>query len=678
MCGIAGVVLLDRQEPVGEQEIGRMLGTIRHRGPDEFGIYLDRGVGLGSARLSIIDLQTGQQPIGNEDGTKWVVFNGEIFNYLELRPELEARGHRFETNSDTEVLLHAYEEWGPACVERFNGQFAFAIWDTQEQSLFLARDRLGVRPLFYSVQNATLIFGSEIKAILASGRVSARIDPAILAQVFTYWSPLPPRTAFVDVLELPPGHYLLVKDGLLGVQAYWQPRFPEVDGESPGLSHYLKGVEDCAEELTDLLVDATRLRLRADVPVGAYLSGGLDSSVIASIIRKFTSTRLDTFSIAFDDANFDESAFQNQMARFLGTDHQVVHATYSDIGKAFPDVIWHTEVPIVRTAPVPMFMLSRLVRDSGYKVVLTGEGADEFLAGYDFFKVAKIRHFGAIQPHSKRRPTLLRRLYPDIPNLARNNPAFLAAFFGEGLTQVESPEYSHALRWRNGRRNCRFLNDALARSDNFAQVLERLLHPKFGSWSPLARAQYLEIKIFLSEYLLSSQGDRVAMAHSIEGRFPFLDCRVVDFCNGLPARFKMRALTEKYLLKVVGKTLLPDIIWQRPKRPYRAPIHRCFFGASTPDYVKELLSPQELSATGFFRPQAVTQLVKKLKSENRVSESDDMALAGILSTQLLHHQFVERPRLNSGLVPTDKVKVCRASGNSCLTDSLLAALASVR
>jgi asparagine synthase (glutamine-hydrolysing) len=658
MCGIAGIFNLEKRDPVAERDLRQMLAMLRHRGPDEFGIFLDGPVGLGNARLSIIDLSTGQQPISNEDGTLWIVFNGEIFNYVELRPELEARGHRFTTTSDTEVLLHAFEEFGPKCLERLNGQFAFAVWNARDQSLFLARDRLGVRPLFYTRQGGSLVFGSEIKAILSTGRVRSEPDLTTLEQVFTFWCPLSPRTIFKNVFELPPGHYLVASGGECTVRRYWEPVFPTFE-PAQGSRSAARAQGEYEEEFRELLIDAAKIRLRADVPVGAYLSGGLDSSVIASIIRNFTSNRLDTFSIAFDDANFDESAWQLQMARFLGTGHRVVRATHADIGKVFPQVIWHTEVPLMRTAPAPMFLLSKLVRDSGYKVVLTGEGADEFLAGYDIFKEAKVRRFWAAQPESSLRPLLFQRLYPDIGALAQNNPAMLAAFFRDGLTAVDSPDYSHAMRWRNGRRNLRFLSENvrqhLAGSANNA--FEELLPAQFGHWTPLARAQFLEIRIFLSQYLLSSQGDRMGMAHSIEGRFPFLDVRVVEFCNRLPPTLKLRGLTEKYLLKQLGKQWLPAEIWQRPKRPYRAPIHRSFFNQETPDYVPELLSPQKINETGLFKSEAVNQLVQKIQQGSRVSESEDMALAGILSTQLVHQQFIANFRTSPPLGKTDRVKV---------------------
>ena len=656
MCGIAGILNLTEGEPVHGDMIRQMLAMIRHRGPDQFGIYLSDQVALGNARLSIIDLQTGQQPIGNEDGTLWIVYNGEVFNYIELRKELESRGHRFTTHTDTEVILHSYEEFGPGCLTRLNGQFAFAIWNEQDRSLFLARDRVGVRPLFYTQTGSTLLFASEIKALLVDPRVRATIDPLAMDLVFTYWSTLSPRTSFRGVVELPPGHYAIVRDGRVTTKPYWRLSFSTEKhdgGRGRELSDYL-------EEFRELLVDATCVRLRADVPVGAYLSGGLDSSTIASIIRNYTSNRLDTFSIAFSDPQFDESEHQRRMARFLGTEHQVVFATHADIGRIFPDVIWHTETPIMRTAPAPMFLLSRLVRDRRFKVVLTGEGADEFLAGYDIFKEAKIRRFWASRAESKWRPLLLKRLYPDIAGLAGTGSSYLSAFFGVGLSEVDAPDYSHAIRWRNNRRVCRFFSDQL----NDAVAKERteedssVFYPaEFMNWGPLERGQYLESSIFLSQYLLSSQGDRMGMAHSIEGRYPFLDHRVIEFCVRLPSRLKMRTLRDKYLLRELAARWVPREIAQRPKRPYRAPIHRSFFGESTPDYVRELLSTERLKSAGLFKPAAVSQLVGKIEQGRPIGETDDMALAGIISGQLVHHHFVASFKKPPPISEQDRVKV---------------------
>ena len=659
MCGIVGSLNLDEAPPPKEALLRKMLARIRHRGPDEFGIFLDDRIGLGSARLSIIDLGGGQQPITNEDGSLWIVFNGEIFNYLELRPELEARGHRFTTQTDTEVLLHLFEEYGPQCLERLNGQFAFAIWNRREQSLFLARDRLGVRPLFYTQNSNRLLFGSEIKSILADDRVRVEMDPATLEQVFTFWGPLGPRTAFRGIYEVPPGHYLRATPNGIALKSYWNIAFA---GTSPSsLSGSVgRSEEDYLEEFSSLLIDAVRLRLRADVPVGAYLSGGLDSSLIAALIRRFTDNHLDTFSIAFDDGDFDESVYQQEMAHFLGTDHQVVRATHADIARVFPEVVWHAEMPLMRTAPAPMFMLSKLVRERGYKVVLSGEGADEFLAGYDIFKEAKVRRFCAAQPESKWRPLLFQRLYADIPGLAASGRSAVAAFFSRGLAETGLPHYSHAVRWRNNRRTCRFFSDAIASQLAGDKLFDSVAYPAdFSSWDPLEQAQYLEISIFLSHYLLSSQGDRMSMAHSVEGRFPFLDCRLVEFCNRLPVRLKLRGLTEKFLLKKLGVKWLPKNISQRTKRPYRAPIQRSFFNDSSPEYVADLLSPESLRAAGLFKPGPVGQLVRRAQSVHPMGETDEMALVGILSSQLWHRQFVGDFRSGVSLSNRDCVKVCR-------------------
>jgi len=415
-----------------------------------------------------------------------------------------------------------------------------------------------------------------------------------------------------------------------------------------------------------LLIDAAKIRLRADVSVGAYLSGGVDSSTIAYIIRNFAGNRLDTFSIAFHDRDYDESPYQKRMAAFLGTEHKVASVTHADIGRIFPEVIWHSEVPLMRTAPAPMFLLSKLVQDSGFKVVLSGEGADEFLAGYDIFKEAQIRRFWARQPDSVLRPRLLKRLYSDIAGLQHSNGSVLAAFFREGLTEVDSPVYSHAVRWRNNRRTCRFFSEQMrqAVTERASKTIEEQLPPQFLDWGGLERSQYLEIKIFLSQYLLSSQGDRPAMAHSVEGRFPFLDPRVVSFCNGLPSHLKLRGLTEKYLLKKLARKWLPPEISQRPKRPYRAPIYRSFFAKPVQDYVRDLLSPAELLRTGFFNPAAVKHLIKRVETGGRLGETDDMALAGILSTQLLAHQFVHHFSVPPPLSEKESLKVCFGPGDN--------------
>ncbi|MBS4062760.1 MAG: asparagine synthase (glutamine-hydrolyzing) [Bacteroidetes bacterium] len=634
MCGICGVLNVSPSHRIDRSVIQQMLEMIRHRGPDGCGIYSDKDVSLGNARLSIIDLETGNQPISNEDETLWIVFNGEIFNYIELREELERRGHRFKTKSDTETLLHAYEEFGVTFLKRVNGQFSLAIWDNVNQTLFLARDRLGILPLFYTIHEKKLIFGSEIKALLAYPGIRAEIDPNALQQVFTFWSVQSPRSIFTGIKELPPGHYLIAKRGQISVEAFWS-----LDFAQPISSHT---ENEYLDELESLLIDSTRLRLRSDVPVGVYLSGGLDSSIITSLIRSHSNYPLETFSISFTDPEFDESHFQLEVANYFNARHNIVKCSYEDIGSAFPDVIWHTETPILRTAPAPMFLLSKLVADSGYKVVLTGEGADEFLAGYDIFKEMQVRRFWAKDPESALRPLLFKRLYSDIESFSAQQVDYLKAFFKKGLLETDSPYYSHVLRWNNSARNLRFIRS----TDQKLQLSFDSLPANFFRWSPLAKAQYLEIMTFMSPYLLSSQGDRMAMANSVEARQPFLDHRMVEFCNRLPDTLKLNGLKEKWILKRLGAKLLPVSIWKRGKKPFRAPINQCFF-TKPPDYVKELLSEKCIKENGFFNTGAAMAMIEKASSASKLSEVDAMAVAGIISIQLLHQLFIKNFQLKA-------------------------------
>jgi asparagine synthase (glutamine-hydrolysing) len=644
MCGIAGILNLDGRcvEPA---DLHRMIERVRHRGPDESGIHATKQVGLAHARLSIIDLASGQQPMHNEDKSVSIVFNGEIFNHVELRAELLRRGRRFRTQCDTEVILRLYEEEGEECVRHLNGQWAFAIWDDRREELFLSRDRLGVRPLFYTVADGAFVFGSEIKSLFRLPRVTREIDPIALDQIFTFWVTIPPRTAFKDVLELPPGHSMTVRDGRIAVRRHWQLDF----GGSPEAGADLHGSEDaCAERLLDLLADATRIRLRSDVPVGAYLSGGLDSTIVTALIRKVSQAPLKTFSVTFDDPEFDESAYQNEAVRFLGTEHQEARCTHDDIARVFPDVVWHTEKPILRTAPAPLYMLSGLVRQHGYKVVLTGEGADEMLGGYDIFKEAKIRRFVAARPESRIRPLLLKRLYPYLENLQAQPGAYLKAFFDVRPGETDSEFFSHTPRWNLTSRLKMLFADPLRAEigsyDGYAE-LRAQLPSGYSRWDGFGQAQYLEATYLLPGYILSSQGDRMAMAHSVEGRFPFLDHRVVEFAARLPPRLKMKVLDEKYLLKRCAEGLVPPSVRKRPKQPYRAPDGKCFFGGPRPEYVDMLLSPRRVEQDGIFNPFAVQKLVGKFRQGRAIGIKDNMALVGVLSTQVVVDQFVR----NSGM-----------------------------
>ncbi len=632
-----------------------MAGALRHRGPDEFGIYRDRRAGLAHARLSIIDLSTGQQPLANEDETLWIVFNGEIFNYLELRDELLALGHTFRTRSDTEVIVHAYEAWGADAFERFNGQWAVALWDSRRQALVLARDRLGVRPLYVATHKGRLYFASEVKSIFAADPSLPRgLDPVGVEQTFTFWTVVPPQGVFAGISELPPGFVRTYHNGDMEEHAFWTPRYPTEDGAGS----FKGSLEDATVAVRAALEAATSLRmLRADVPVGSYLSGGLDSSLVASLALAAKGQRFSTFSLRFDDVEYDETEFQRLMVQRLGSAHQEVVVSRADIANVFPDVIAHTERPILRTAPAPLFLLSRLVRQAGIKVVLTGEGADEMFAGYDIFREAKVRRFWARQPNSRLRPRLLERLYPYLARSPVAQQAMARQFFGRNLAGFRAPGFSHDTRWHTTSALKRLFSPAqreAVRGQDVIADFVRTLPDDFARWSFLAQDQYIEVRTLLSGYLLSSQGDRMLMANSVEGRFPFLDRNVVALADSLPADYKLRVLDEKHVVKRAARGLIPDEILRRKKQPYRAPDALSFVGPHAPGWVDEMMTESALRDSGVFDPTAVSKLWRKCRdrqSDAQFSNADNMAVVGVLSTQLLHHQFIRRTPDGGPAVP---------------------------
>jgi len=638
MCGIAGIVLAALTETPGRTRLEQMIGVLRHRGPDGFGYHVAPGIGLAHARLSIIDLTTGDQPIRNETGSVWVVFNGEIFNYVELRRRLESLGHRFYTQSDTEVIVHAYEQFGLEFVEELNGQFAIALWDATARRLVLVRDRVGIRPLLYSQTREGLAFASEAKSLFAAQWVRAEIDPLGLAEVCTFWSCVAPRTPFANIQALPPGHMAVFENGRLDVRRYWDWSFA-AQGEGVAGS-----LEDSIDELRELFVDAVRLQLRADVPVGAYLSGGLDSSAVTAAIRRFSSTPLKTFSLAFVDAEFDEREYQREVAQFLATDHVTLSVDAQEIGAAVPRAIWHIESPVVRTAGVPLMLLADRVRETGFKVVLTGEGADEVFGGYDIFKEGKIRRFWARQPESSWRPLLLRRLYGYLANSPVARGALAGGFFGQSLDEPGDPYFAHRPRWAMTNRVLRLMTPEFRQRIDAEHPINRLadLAPRPDAhWAPLSRDQYVEAHTLLTGYLLHAQGDRVAMAASVEGRYPFLDHRLIEFANRLPARWKIRGLEEKYILRRAVADWLPPRIAQRTKQPYRAPDSQSFFRDGAPlDYVAEALSPKRVREAGYFEPDMVERLAAKCRSGAAIGFADNAAFVTVLTTQLLHRQFI--------------------------------------
>jgi asparagine synthase (glutamine-hydrolysing) len=647
MCGVGGIAYHAVARRPERLTLEKMARALHHRGPDGTGYYIDGGIGLAHARLSIIDLATGDQPIHNETADVQVVFNGEIFNFVELRAELERAGHCFYTHSDTEVIVHLYEQYGDRFPEYLNGQFAIALWDARRTRLLLVRDRVGVRPLFYRLDHESIAFASEVKALLEAGLIRARLSPQGLAQVFTFWGPIGSASVFEGVQSLQPGEALTFERGEVRRWIYWDWDYSRTRQRLTG------SLDEYSSELRTLMIDAVRLQLRADVPVGVYLSGGLDSAVIAALVRKYTVTPLRTFSLSFEDAEFDESRYQQDLVAQLGTEHSVVKCSRSDIAAAFPRAIWHAETPVVRAAPAPMMLLSGLVRDQGFKVVLTGEGADEVFGGYDLFKEARLRRFMARAPHSSVRPKLLSRLYPYLVNSPTSSVGFAQRFFTAGAAESGEPHFAHIPRWTTTRRIGQYfsaeLRAVLGDWDPYAAI-GALMPPAIRDWPPLGRDQYVEAHTLLSGYLLSSQCDRMAMANSVEGRVPYLDHRVIEFASSLPARYRLMGLQEKFLLRHAMRDLLPASVSQRTKQPYRVPdIDSFVIRGKLVDYAGELLRGERIRDAGYFDAASVGKLVDKCVKGRAIGFGDNMAFVGILSTMLLDEQFIRRP---AGIAPS--------------------------
>jgi asparagine synthase (glutamine-hydrolysing) len=641
MCGFAGLYFDDPGAQPEASVIERMIAALKHRGPDGRGRHLEPGIALGHARLSVVDLAGGAQPIYNDDRSICIVYNGEVFNYIELRAELVARGHEFRTSTDTEVLVRLYEELGDSFVERLNGQFAFALWDRRSRRLVLCRDRAGILPLYWSRSAANargcsaIVFGSEAKAIFASGLVEPAPDPEGLDELWTFWGPVAPRTVFRGVEQVRPGEMVVISPGGIERRTYWRWQFP-ARGE-----HRLCSAERAKDELADLLADAASIRLRADVPVGAYLSGGLDSSALVSLLNRTIAGKLHTFSVGFSDPALDESVHQSAVAMHLRTLHHHFQCATSSVADAFPSAIRHAESPTLRSAPAPMKLLSESVRQAGIKVVLTGEGADEVLGGYDIFKEAKVRRFWASNPKSRSRPELLRRLYPYLNLGNAAGLSYVKEFFGQGIDDTGNPFFSHEPRWRTTERMKMFWSSDFASrvTGSARERLRETLPADFGRWDSFNQAEYLEASTLLPGYLLSSQGDRMLMANSVEGRFPYLDHRLVEFANELHPTLKMPALREKQLLRSAVKGMLPEAVVGRRKQPYRSPDAVAFLAEDAPEYVGDLTSADTIRKFGYFDPVKTGRFIDKIRHSGPRTVGENMAYMGILSTQAWHLEF---------------------------------------
>jgi asparagine synthase (glutamine-hydrolysing) len=631
VCGIAGILHADSARPVDEPTLRRMAGAIRHRGPDGYGIASGGGAGLVSTRLAIFDIPSGWQPMLGAHRDTVMVYNGEVFNHYELRSELEAQGERFRTTSDTEILLRLLDRDGPSALHRCNGQWGIAHLDRPTRTLTLMRDRFGVRPLHYALlPDGGIVFSSEVKGILASGLVEATPDLEGIDEVFTFWAARPPRCAFKGIRLLPPGHLLVWRDGeIVEERPWWEP-------------HYAVGAPPPEPgELGELLRDSVRLRLRADVPVGCYLSGGLDSSLTTALAVEQTDHQLRTFSLAFRDPLFDESAFQRQVAEELGTRHHVIEIGPEEITDAFQDVMRHLETPVIRSAGVPLYLLARSTREQGITVVATGEGADELYWGYDLFKEAKVRAFCARDPDAAWRASLFDRMYPYFAATGgRRGESWRRFFLDAG--PASDPLFSHQTRIAatSGVKSL-YSGDTRAALQG-VDPLERLrdeLPEEFGRMSVLERAAYLELTTLLGNHLLAAQADRVGMAHGIEGRFPFLDHRVFENSVATRPQDKLAGLHEKIAVRRVAAEVVPPIVAQRPKQPYRAPEAAAFF-ADEPEWVTERLSPEAVRAVGIYDERAVAGLVRRCRAGRATGFRENMALMGVLSTQVWHETFV--------------------------------------
>jgi asparagine synthase (glutamine-hydrolysing) len=630
MSGIAGIV---RHSPTGASlhTLGRMAAAIRHRGPDGYGFYSGQKVGFAHVRLNVVDIGGGSQPLASEDGQIVVVSACELFNQPELRRELEDRGHVFRGRCHAEVLVHGYEEWGTALLQRLDGQFAFAIYDRNHETVFLARDRFGVRPLFYAQRNGDLYFGSEIKAILASGEVEAALDPRALDEVLRIGAARPPRTPFSGIAALEPGTYGLWKDGALWLRHYYELDYPEASEEPI----------DVVEHLDEIMLRSVGMRLRADVAVGAFLSGGLDSSITAFLARSASATPLQSFSVTYGSPGFDESLHQQEVAGAIGSVHSASVLTMQAMAKNFPDVLWHAETPLLRTTPALTFQLAKVTREAGINVVIGGEGADEMFLGGDLFKEVSVRRFCLRRPQSMARRRLFERIYPGIERSTGAGDDFARSFLE--AARPADPLFSHLLRFSNARIDEVYAPDFRAELGSIDVIgeLRASLPTRFFAWSSLNQAAYLEMTTHLSPYLLSSNADRMTMAHGVEGRYPFLDHRVFEFAAALPTGSRLRGLRDKEVLRRWASRILPPGVKPERKRSYRAPDSDTFLLRSSPSWVHDHLSSEALRRVGIFSASAVGGLVRRCQAGLGASLGENKTMIGVLSTQVWYHHFIE-------------------------------------
>jgi len=634
MCGIFGVFGQSIDANTKRALVENAISVLEHRGPDEWGVYCSSDVGLGHTRLSIIDLSDGHQPMRSDHCV--ISYNGEIFNYLELRDELLAKGCKFSTHSDTEVLLKVYEYYGVEGFKKLNGQFAALIWDEKLKQLVVVRDRLGIRPLYTAEIDGSVYFSSEMKAFDKIDGFKREFEPSQLFEHALIWNTLADGTVYKNIRSVCAGCYEIFSlSGRHTVGRYYEI------GESLN-NQKSESFEQSKESFKELLEDSVRLRLRSDVPVGAYLSGGIDSTVISYMVNEQTNHAFKTFSVAFEDDRLDESKYQLMASEEIGSIHSTVKISGDDIDTNISKAIYHGERPVFRTAPVPLHLLSSDVQQHDIKVVLTGEGADEILCGYDVFKELKILNHWKYNSDSDTVVESIKSLYPHLDHYADKRRFGLMKMYYEGfLTSFENDFAGLNIRIANNKAIANYFNKDLRISfdeDQLLQKLQTILPDDFSKWSLMQKNSFLELKTLLPGYLLSSQGDRMAMSHSIEGRFPFLDHRVVEKAFAMPDEYKLKGFDQKHILKEVFKDIIPKEITNRPKRPYMAPDLSAFIGKNgeLSQLSAEMLSEERVADYGIFDYEMIKKFLRKFRRgvPETTGYRDNMVFIFMLTTQL--------------------------------------------
>jgi len=630
MCGICGKLNFDRDASVNPALISTMLDTIHHRGPDDEGLYLESQVGLGHRRLSIIDLDSGHQPLSNEDGTVWIVFNGEIYNYRELRTYLLAKGHVFRTQSDTEVIVHLYEELGPQCVEKLRGMFAFAVWDQKARTLFLARDRIGIKPLYYCLTEHSLVFASEIKAILADPSIRREIAPEIVDRFLTFLYVPGEETLLKGIRKLAPGHYLLVRDGRPELRQYWDLEFSKPE-RSPSL-------KDAESQLLSLLAETTELHMIADVPVGILLSGGVDSTAVLGFASERTSKEISTFTVGFSDPGVvDERPYARLASKAYGSRYYEMTITAKDFADFLPRYVWHMEEPVCEPPAVAMYYVSKMARKY-VKVLLSGEGGDEAFAGYSNYRnIVWLERFKSMsRPLSKATAWGLSAAdsWLDLPRVTKYVPLMMARFPDYYYSRTSNP-----YRYSGNGLGSLYCNDfAISIDREYSIEPVRRLFSHVKKQSILDQMLYIDTKTWLPDDLLV-KADKMTMANSLELRVPLLDHKVLEFAASLPSSYKLKGFSTKHILKEALSKRVPSQILERKKAGFPVP-YESWLRNDLKDTTRSILLDQKTKERGYFQRSAI----EKLLESNRDHGTYSKEIFSLVTLELCHRCFLDGDR----------------------------------